>query len=1378
MKKIICFIFLMLSFTVSTAYASNCAEAKLSEQRRNYILEELTAPVNAQNMDQNVSTFSGELNLDVTELTLPGKNGHDVVIKRQHRTNFADEILASAVDFYMTSEATIRYNNVAYIYESADGYAYKIVFASEQEMLEKAPESFYAKSNFQAWDTDDADESGYYKYDEINVSRGTAGAVLLTRDKTLGLTVAHLSKRDCIVTSKESNNLFNPKYQDYDWEYNIPMFCRNIVDDTDIHDEDSNYYDPSRERWKNGFLRDYEGNIIELCWGTKKGSDGEWYPHMFKAKHNTGKGYKLEFLSVTDITQNGLSYNRIVTDNKGRIHYINASNELIACDDKYGNRILYRDGKIVDSTGTTIHVNKNGIYIGPEKNPYYNIRYVKESINNNQIDPHNKLSLDDTYLMKVYSGDIHLATYHYQKRNLLFYYDYTSSNITELKNSAAYASATEVFNLIEIEYPNGEAKCFEYEEAARYSGKIASQTKYRVSAVYDIMNENYYQYYCNSYQYEYSNPSEGKQNGASCSTTVTRSGGRQHYTDYYENNSEARITSRNYRNYGVDKTITYEYEAVDSSRYFLKDRIVTEGGYYTTTSHTEYDSSYNLIEESDGVYTATYTYDPTYNVMLTKTYNKDADTVIRVENTLTEDKKDIASTKTYENGVLVNQTDYEHDFYLDGRTVYANVWKEDTNQNGIKDENEGVVNEHVYIDGSFETGQLFHISDITYDVLDADGNNPAEHWVFMEYDSFGNITSIDDDNTNISFIAYDVLNRPITQGNYDGTTQTIEYNDAENSTIHTNENGEQTKTFYNLYGQITAQYRMVNNEWVLCLENFYNHIGLIEQEIVYRSADMEDKIVTDYRYGMGDRLTNITVYDKDNNIIRQETKSYQFTPTHYIVSTQITGDDSITPATKKEYYDTVGNLVKEELVNGTKILTTTYTYDKVNNVLTVTDPNGNITTNTYDYANRLLTQTNPQGEIITNVYDKGGRLIAATDAMGNQSTFRYDKVDRMIEKNVPLNDSETAKHKYYYDVSSNLILEKVLTKSENGMESYQETTYTYDERNFLTDTTVGGLLHTAYEYDPVGRTTKMLVGMENPQITEYSYNELGQLTAVTAPDGTAETYQYDLLGNVVSKTDRNGIVTATVYNGQNLPVSVTATKDGSSETMAYSYNVLGSPVSVTNETGTVSYTYDNFGRLTQETFPENTTNTYTYDNNGNRLSYILKTGNTQRINTAYTYNNLNQLTQVDNGDIITTYSYDANGNLLTETTGDNISTFTYDNANRMTGLVNAYGDTPRETETYTYYPNGNKKSVTDITGKLTQYTYDNAGRLTAETVDGTVTSYTYDGYNNRIGKTKNGVQTVYDYDSRNRLTKETANGDVPVFAHFHWQKRTDGSNLL
>ena len=99
--------------------------------------------------------------------------------------------------------------------------------------------------------------------------------------------------------------------------------------------------------------------------------------------------------------------------------------------------------------------------------------------------------------------------------------------------------------------------------------------------------------------------------------------------------------------------------------------------------------------------------------------------------------------------------------------------------------------------------------------------------------------------------------------------------------------------------------------------------------------------------------------------------------------------------------------------------------------------------------------------------------------------------------------------------------------------------------------------------------------------------------------------------------------------------------------------------------------------------------------------------------------------------------------------------------------IDVEGETVTETETYTYYPNGNKKSVTDMTGKLIQYTYDNAGRLTAETVDDAVTSYTYDSYNNRIGKTENGILTSYLYDNRNRLTREsfTKNGQTTVTSY-------------
>jgi len=56
-----------------------------------------------------------------------------------------------------------------------------------------------------------------------------------------------------------------------------------------------------------------------------------------------------------------------------------------------------------------------------------------------------------------------------------------------------------------------------------------------------------------------------------------------------------------------------------------------------------------------------------YNIPLIKTYKKDGATTVKEENTLTADKKSIASAKAYENNVLKKQTDY--DYYPNG-----NLW--------------------------------------------------------------------------------------------------------------------------------------------------------------------------------------------------------------------------------------------------------------------------------------------------------------------------------------------------------------------------------------------------------------------------------------------------------------------------------------------------------------------------------------------------------------------------------------------------------------------------------------------------------------------------------------------------------------------------------
>jgi YD repeat-containing protein len=123
-----------------------------------------------------------------------------------------------------------------------------------------------------------------------------------------------------------------------------------------------------------------------------------------------------------------------------------------------------------------------------------------------------------------------------------------------------------------------------------------------------------------------------------------------------------------------------------------------------------------------------------------------------------------------------------------------------------------------------------------------------------------------------------------------------------------------------------------------------------------------------------------------------------------------------------------------------------------------------------------------------------------------------------------------------------------------------------------------------------------------------------------------------------------------------------------------------------------------------------------------------------------------------------TYTYDARGKVTKEEYKNGTETvYTYYSSGLPHTIVNKKGNTTLSSYSYTYYPDGNIASVTEI-GKVTYYSYDGYGRLTEErTVANNsekIVSYTYDNSGNRTSKTENGVLTSYTYDNNNRITTE------------------------
>lgn len=462
-----------------------------------------------------------------------------------------------------------------------------------------------------------------------------------------------------------------------------------------------------------------------------------------------------------------------------------------------------------------------------------------------------------------------------------------------------------------------------------------------------------------------------------------------------------------------------------------------------------------------------------------------------------------------------------------------------------------------------------------------------------------------------------------------------------------------------------------------------------------------------------------------------------------------------------------------------KIVTAQVTSKVINDYLTGTT---STTSYTYDtYGNVLTENMQTDGNISVNKYN---------------SYYNYTDIDTKYRLGLPhLNSQETWRgNSSYYESTSidsynDFFQPLTVVNTVNGFTS-KTTGFTYDNNGNMTSQSVDLYSSctprtTTYQYDTYKRLKKIIdpIGIYK----QFTYQSDGKLTSTQTYTGTT-TYTYDNLNRLVSeqRPDTTEVATAYAWTTSGGRYSVTKTETGQPTTATY-YDALNRETQTTrknfnNSTSVIRKTYDNYGRLSQESLPfyngssNILWNTYSYDYYDRLTQHQEPTGMT----TTYTYSGLSTTTNDGTKQITTTrdalgavvsvtdpagtVSYTLNGAgkpLSITAPGDVTTTFYYN----MFGQLAVVNDPTQGTKQYTHDVFGNLMLVQEANNAITNYYYDNDCRMTSKSIGGFTTTYTYDNNLNKLTSavSSNGTSKTYTYDALGRLASQTEIGKDSVW---------------
>ncbi len=399
---------------------------------------------------------------------------------------------------------------------------------------------------------------------------------------------------------------------------------------------------------------------------------------------------------------------------------------------------------------------------------------------------------------------------------------------------------------------------------------------------------------------------------------------------------------------------------------------------------------------------------------------------------------------------------------------------------------------------------------------------------------------------------------------------------------------------------------------------------------------------------------------------------------------------------------------------------TTYVYDTLGNLTSVSQAGLNARLFQYDSLSQLTSATNPESGTVAYSYDADGAVITKTAPKPNQTspsvtvttTATYDALHRLRSKGY--SDGATPSATFNYDETTALgvsgLLNTIGRASSSAVASSQAgEVFSYDQLGRVKinsqctpqNCTVGTVFPSTYTYDLLGDTTTSTNG--TGVTLTYTINRATRLTVVTSslsdanhPGTLFSAAHFNAAGSLLSGSLGNGVNETRSYDSRlrltsiadgalytlTIPANgyapngvILAANDSVNGNWTYTYDPMNRLVAANKNAGAevYSYDYDRFGNRWHQNGPRtmmlsfsgnnNRMDSYSYDAAGNLLSDGTH---------SYTYDAENRIVQVDGGSTAT-YIYDANGRRVRKTTSAGSIDFLYDLAGHQIAEVSSGG---------------------------------------------------------------------------------------------------------